>query len=838
MDVLDPQSQDAAVLRGIFLLSKLKTFDATQLKNLKIGGKARGLVRLMQLGLNVPPGFVLTQASAACLLEWSRLEEVFSAPALAVRSSMEEEDGSVHSFAGQFESLLDVVGLDAVREAVARCFASVESARSATYRRARVGAALPVAPVAAVIVQRMVPARKAGVLFTVDPVTQLRDRIVIEAVSGLGEGLLGGTRRASVLQVSHAGEILHARCEDPEAALSEAEIGVLVADALRAEAAQGMPLDLEWAIDAQGVVHWLQMRPITALDFDPGEFDTSVVRADAVLTRGNVGEILPGAITPLTLSTTVPAIEWAMSQVFALAKLERPTAAEHRIFKMRLGQLFIDLREMVQLAGVIVGAKEEDLVVPFCGRMLPGIPSVPRAACWKRGPASARFFLALCTVGSRIATFQNRLALDPAPRGLPEASEQWRELDGAQTLLREACAVHLIASIGSGVMHGVLRAWLAWCGLASDVLDRALAGLLCGISEVDEIPDALDAVFAAICANPQAEEQFFRTDINTARHWLQSETAGRAFVSFADFLQRYGHRGEQEFEIRAPSWRLDPTSLVVALQARRAAVRPTGQAASRKEIFPSEIRDSAKFFVFAPLVLRVARAAVRNREKTKSLSVQAVERFKLAYRNLGEALLRRGVLAHAEDVFFLTHAEVGRLVTESWPEAAARVRSRRRAFALQQTLEFADFSVGRPEPRIPSPSEAPCAVDVLHGQTVSRGCVTGRARVAPSLAALAQTRAEIASLGAEEILIVPAIDVGWTPYFGCLAGLATELGSAVSHGAVLAREYGLPAVVNLRNATQIFRTGDWVTLDAERGVLRRATPEEQAAAIGTGAPAE
>ncbi len=825
MDASDLKRQDSAAVRDVFTLSELKECEESRLQHSRIGGKARGLVRLMQLGLQVPPGFVLTRASAPALRSFY---EALGAGAVAVRSSMEGEDGSTCSFAGQFETSLHVVGIAAVRAAVARCFSSVRSARSAAYRSRHAASELQAADTAAaVIVQKMVPASKAGVLFTVDPVTQFRDRMILEVVPGFADRLVAGVQRATTLHLSRTGEVVRYGGEGMQALLTASEIEALVAGALHAEAAQGVPLDLEWAIDAQGVVHWLQMRPITTLDCDPSEFDTAEVRVDAVLTRGNVGEILPDAITPLTISTVVPAIENAMQRAFLRARLARSTASEHRVFKLRLGHLFIDLTETVQLARVIVGAKEENFVVPFCGRRVPEMPSVSRASWPKRLCASIQFFMSLLTVRSRLAGFERSLARDRAPALLSDEIEQWQELVRAQPLLDEAFDIHLVASLGAGAMHGVLGEWLAWCGFSQDAVDRTLAGLLRGIPEVDELSAALDAVFAALRAEPQAEGNFFRADTQQARDWLQSEEAGHAFVSFQEFLKCYGHRGEKEFELRAASWRLDSTVLIAALQARFFAPRQEGRRTAQKANFPSEIRGSMRFAWLAPFLLRLARAAVRNREKTKSLSVQVLERFKLAYRHLSDSLVQRGALAQQEDIFFLTHEEIGRLVAKTGSAPTACVPARRRAFALEQRLEFADISIGKPQVLVSQPTTASEAGDVLCGQPVSRGCATGRARVVSSLADLAQPCAENMRFRAEEILIVPAIDVGWTPYFGSIAGIATELGSAVSHGAVLAREYGLPAVVNLRNAMQTFRTGDWVTLDAERGVLRRATVEEQ-----------
>jgi pyruvate,water dikinase len=186
--------------------------------------------------------------------------------------------------------------------------------------------------------------------------------------------------------------------------------------------------------------------------------------------------------------------------------------------------------------------------------------------------------------------------------------------------------------------------------------------------------------------------------------------------------------------------------------------------------------------------------------------------FKHAYRALGSTMAEEGRLPDQDAVFFLTHQELGELL-RGRRELAEIAVSRRRVIDYQMPLHFPEVFRSRPEPLRLAPVESQGGA--LVGKPVSRGQVTGRARVV-------ETLEEAAALQSGEILIAPITDVGWTPYFSLIGGLATDVGSAVSHGAVVAREYGLPAVVNLRVATTHFQTGDWVTLDGDRGTLTLA----------------
>lgn len=814
--------------RTIFL-SKWQTDACVQRK---IGGKARGIVRLMQLDLSVPPAFVVTHVSACELPDFERYCAELATNHFAVRSSMLEEDGDLCSFAGQFETFLHVEGVDAVRKAVADCFASAQSVRSTEYwRRQAEGSAFGQNAPTAVIVQRMVHASKAGVLFSVDPVTQFRDRIVIEVVAGVADRLVGGRQNAAaVLQVSRTGKILQARNARDANFLTPTEIEMLVSQALRAEAAQGVALDLEWAIDEDGMLHWLQMRPITTLNCDPGEFDTPGVSPTAVLTRGNVGEILPGALTPLTLSTSVAAIEMAMQRSFVRANLPVAALPSRRVFKLCSGHLFIDLSEMVRFATVLIGTREENFIVPLCGGVPSEIPRLPRVSWWRRVVGSVRFFVALLRAPWRISAFARRVENETKFAAATNLLGGWHGAERIFKLFQEACDLHLMVSFGSGAMHGVLVQFFSWRGVSAEIREREIADLLRHIEGVDEISVVLDKIFATLRAQENSAKCFFQAELRSAQTWLSSDAAGHASVLFANFIQCHGHRGFNEFEMSAPSWRMDSLPLLAALRARWPESVGRAMSAPNKELdFSTKMQRFRHILLSIFCIRHFARVAVRNRERTKSLSVRVAEQLKIAYQRLGQFLVDAGVLARAEDIAFLTHAEIGMLVAARACTRDARVDSRRRALAIQRALAFPSFNCGKPEAFASDLIASSGTPEVLRGQTVSRGCVTGIARVVANPDALQQRPDALMPFCKNEILIAQAIDIAWVPYFACVAGLATEMGSAVSHGAVLAREYGLPAVVSLRNATQRFQTGEWVTLDADHGILRRALPEERRA---------
>jgi pyruvate,water dikinase len=209
-----------------------------------------------------------------------------------------------------------------------------------------------------------------------------------------------------------------------------------------------------------------------------------------------------------------------------------------------------------------------------------------------------------------------------------------------------------------------------------------------------------------------------------------------------------------------------------------------------------------------------AHNAIRRREHTKSQLVQVAHLFKQGFRHLGALLVQEGKLPDADLVNFFTVAELGDVVRGVPEQRLALAIARREALGYQQLLEFPEISVGKPEPV--DMKAGPPEDGVLTGRPASRGAVEGVARVVHTLE-------EAASLRANEILVTPITDIGWTPYFSMIAGLVTDLGSSVSHGAVIAREYGLPCVVNTRQGTRLIKTGDRIRLDGDSGKVTPVT---------------
>jgi rifampicin phosphotransferase len=758
----------------------------------------------------VPPGFVFVDAN-----QGSREAELRHAYAqlgaceVAVRSSAWAEDGDEASYAGVFETVLGVAGEQALFAAVERCLASNSSARARAYEGGDVDHGGM-----AVVVQRMVDARVAGVLFTLDPVDGAEDRWVLEAVAGVGETLVSGLARPDRYVVSPNGEVLERSLSGAAALLDDASVRALIGDAGRARAEFGVALDMEWAIDGRGVVHWLQARPITragALPLD--ELDTKIQCATPGFTRYNVGEILPGAITPLSASTSIEMIDHGFRRAYErFGVFGGPDPADRTVMLVS-GHLFMNMRGPYLFAAKVAGGSKDEADRSLGGRVFHELAGLPARGRLTRVAVAARVFNRLRRSAAEVSACAEQFDVRVRSMTL-DPRDPATILAYVDTLFEfgvDLCEVHMVASTWSGMLYGVLQGILTGGKPPTAEHREQLAGLLCGAGRVEsaDIGAAMQELAAAVRAEPGARAALLQAESDDQRlAWLRGSEAGVVGERFAAILQRHGHRCVRELELRERDWAEDPGPLVAILcasidaQPDRPAPRPVDLAAL--PLSPGAARA-------VRWLLSKVHDAVRQRERCKSLVVRCVRLIKAAYLALGRWLVDHGRLPEHDRLYFLTRAELTRLAGCEHDGALARLAVRRRhVFNRQQHLRFAMIYADRPRPLAPTPPLA--GVGLLRGTSVSRGVVEGPARVVT-------TPAEAAAMVAGEILIVPFTDAGWSPYFNLAAGLATEIGGTLSHGAVVAREVGLPAVVDLSGATAMVRTGQRVRLDADRGVL-------------------
>lgn len=858
------------------------------------GGKAQGLVALSRAGFPVPPAFALpAHASrdffAAHLTEDEhpsallksgdfgpeRLRGLFErmsraplpsavsrgvreavralqsegAVAVAVRSSSTGEDSGEASAAGVHETELNVRSEAGAEDAVRRAFAGVFQPKVFAYLRK-----MDVDPDAAigVVIQAMVDADVAGVLFTVNPLTGDAGELVIDAAYGLGSVVVSGRVSPDTLRIDKAtggprDRVIgdkQIRCvlgedggvrEEPtpeelrgKLALSESQVGELTALGLRIESSFAEPRDVEWAFHA-GKLVVLQARPVTAAIL-PSTRRWQKRRSDArdrariVWSNVNVGEALPGVATPLTWSILSGFSELGFRRAFGSLGCTVPRDAE--LVGCFRGRIYLNMSEFMSILSQVPGLRPRRLLALGGGgeieRLEEDIESRSPVAFLARLPVTAaRFARENLSLDERVREFEAGFEVERRrisgvdPRILPDAGLA-RMIGDVERVLDQSGAIMLTAY---GNLLGT--AVLLSAGLRLFARDRAESlqrDLLSGIANLDSAAPGLALWHIAEMASedPEARDLILAGEASTLR--LQSLPDGPIRRALTRFLRAYGHRGAREAEIAEPRWREDPTILFATLQIHmrhEEGERPLDHEQRQRAIREAAERELDRLVpvlgrpAFRHL-LTLVRRFMRLRERLRGIVTEVLGGYRLVALDASRRIAAREPDAGTDAAFFLTESEL-RDVLRTSTRVATRVTQRRRQFERDRALpDPPDTFVGFPPPIAPA-VESPMG-GALRGLGASSGVVTGRARVLddPAQASLFQRG---------EILVSACADVGWSPLFLVAAGVVTDLGGPLSHASIVLREYGIPAVVNVKSGTRVIRTGDLLRVDGDRGVV-------------------
>lgn len=697
-----------------------------------------------------------------------------SLPAVAVRSSATAEDLPGASFAGQQETLLGVTGAAAVVAAVRQCWRSLWTDRAIAYRQQQGSAAVRVAM--AVVVQRMVEPVIAGVLFTADPVTSDRSRMVIEAVPGRGEALVQGSRTPDRYVVDHfSGHVREELPADPGSGplLDSGQVRALHALARRAEAHFGQPQDLEWAVDAAGKVWLLQARPITTLE---PEAALPPVPRPPERVAALLFELFPEGIAPLDMDIG-GVIVAAANPVPELLRLPLPLIRYEQV------PLTPDVRRILWQLPLRLGVLLRGLAHhpnDWYGRELPRIQNeierfgrVEPAALDDAGLAAH---------------------LQAVVAGLYRAAgPRWFALTGA--LLRALPAL----------------VWIRWTSRHPD-LQRLGSDLLAGLPTVTNRINAELADLAADVQETPGLRQLWATTEPAAlldTVTTHPEPGVRAFGDrLVSFLRRWGLRESRGLSVRLPPWEAQPERVVVligALAAGPVPAPPTEVYALRQRAQKAIERAAAT--VPAPLraPLRRSLPALRTafclREDSHYYIFALIGVARRSLAELGRRWQQAGRLKSDDEIFLLRLAEIAAAVRGDL-DVAATVEVRRPFWAAVRRRWREWQTVVTP------------IGDDLRGVGASPGHAEGGARIILDPAGFGQLRPG-------EVLIAPATGPAWTPLFRTAAAVVTETGATMSHAAIVAREYSLPCVVAIPGVTNALRNGERVLVDGSTGIVRR-----------------
>ncbi len=789
----------------------------TSCSDQRAGGKAVHLAKLAGAGLRVPEGFVVIDATPDALPEGIIDAYARLAGPVAVRSSAMGEDSVDTSFAGQYDTFLGVHGAEDVKNAIVRCLQSVKAARTDAYRDA-VHAQREASM--SVVVQRMVDARAAGVLFTRNPVNGAENEIVVEAARGLGEALVSGHVSAHRLVLSREATVL---TNDTQAsdALLEADVAArLVRDALVAEKHFGHPLDMEWAVDGEGTIHWLQARPITTTNL-PGmdELDSVMDEPESmILTTYNVGEILPGAATPLSSSLTRGCLDESMRALYSSFGIPWERLEKQQMITNFSGHLFLHLNVMYLVPLYVAGTSQDGLDYSLAGRSLDPVDLGPPAPQMTRIRNAANYFRYLLRARQAFEACLARTVSFEIERSL-DLRRLHENIGKAIPVITDGFGAHLHTSSLSGALHDVLLGILSGGAKATPQHQATVSGLLAFVDSTGPdaatsslgLAQAMDRLVAIIAQSPRDAEKIARMSEDEALGFIRSgECSEKIRATFDEFLEHHGHRCIREVELHQADWNEDPRPLLANVQGMLALSQSAlkGRNRERMQLPPMPLPKR----LIVEKIVSASREALVLRERSKSHAVRLLRKIRPAYLELAQRLVDRKDLPDTDLIFYFTHEEVGKMIEQPDPALVRRALHRRRLQPQKMALQFPRVCRGKPKP-IEETFDPNDTTEVMQGTPVSRGVVIGLARVARS-------PDEAKAIEPGEILVVPYTDVGWAPYFLRAAGLASEIGGTLSHGAVVARECGLPAIVNLPGATKRFRTGDKLRLDGNNGELR------------------
>ena len=774
---------------------------------------------------------------------------------VAVRSSATAEDLPQASFAGQQDTYLNVIGVESLLDAVRSCWASLWTDRAVSYRATN--GIDPHGVRLAVVVQRMADASVAGVLFTANPVTGKRRQAVIDASPGLGEAVVSGMVNPDHFVANTAtGEIVERRLGDKRVAitagsgsgterveLASGEAGASLSDdqvlalaklGARVEEHYGAPQDTEWAIDHDRGLWLLQARPITTLFPLPADAPTDDEDL-RVYFSFNVAQGVYGPLTPMGI------------QAFRLITSSVATFSGHPphnpykgagFFIESAGRMFLDITSVLrseQGRRLFEGFMRnmEARTVPIVRQLEndPRLATVPT----DRWPILRTLLLAFARGRTPLhvaeALARPERARARAARVVSEFRAAGEMSPGADATVRLVTAERLLRDGPAEILPNVPPVFAA--GLAANALAGKLLGDLATDEEkrvamralphnpTTEMDLALWSLASEARADPDSAGALGETPPGRlAEKYRGGSLPPKLQTSLADFLRLYGHRGVAEIDLGLPRWSEDPTYIMGVLanylrldDPQAAADVQFARATREAEEMVAELtrRAASKGRLRGVLVrflLGRARELSGLREMPKFCIVLLMTRVRELLWPVGEELTEAGRLESAGDIFFIT-------VPEAWVAVAgedfrATVRERRAVYEQETGRRHVPrllLSDGT-EPTAGT-HDATAEDGVLRGTPASGGVVTQKARVILEPAG--------ASLEPGEILVAPSTDPGWTPLFLTAGGLVMEMGGPMSHGAIVAREYGIPAVVGVPDATERIKTGQQITVDGTAG---------------------
>ncbi|MBI3554968.1 MAG: hypothetical protein HY074_01740 [Deltaproteobacteria bacterium] len=786
----------------------------------ELGGKAQVLDELLRGGFSVPRGFVLTQDVALDALSDAELCDAVARIGgfpVAVRSSGTLEDLASASFAGQYVTFLEVPDGATMRQRITDCRKSVHSPQVQAYLTAK--KLDPAQARMSVLVQKMVDARTAGVCFTIHPITGREDHALIECCDGLGEKLVSGRISPSrYVALLRDGTIVSEEVAPDavaDARLSAQNLRELVCQSLLLQGHYGRPQDIEWAIDKAGALWLLQSRPVTTVQWrsDIEEYTNADFKDGGVSAR---------VCSPLMYSLYRDAFQASMPAYLKAIKLI-PKSSNETYIDCFYGRPYWNSSAIKRALTKVPGFDEKSFdqnlgIQKDYGKAGPVriptniktiLPALPVAVALEKNYKS-QLQLARAYGGPFLKTESGFLAkLDSIAKAEDRVFFQLFQdvLDlHQQTEFDYFTTIYNNSNAQDDFKKAVDK--------ISKVIGRevSLVKLMAGLSDVShmKIQEGLVALHAVAAAN--------------GTHGAKWDKA------LAEFLAANYFHGDSELDLTVPRWGEVPErvrTIISEMQSSRHLLRdPAATIQTQRQVYEIEKREvlalldqkwSAKIMNRGGFLkqLERSRAYLVEREAMREFSTRSYHLVRRYALEAGVRWQRLGLIESRDDVFMTQTEEfrawhAGTAGTEQVRENVAHRKMMYRGFRNFTPPD--ELGGGVTQRSAESYLDASGGKQILRGTGCSPGVVEGLVRMVAELADAGQ-------LQKGEILVTKFTDPGWTPVLGVASGVVTEVGGLLSHAAVIGREYGIPAVLNIRGVTQALKTGQRVRVDGQAGTV-------------------
>jgi rifampicin phosphotransferase len=800
-------------LSTLSIVATLKVLDnITDADRSRVGGKAFNCARLKQAGFPVPDGLVVpadaTEEEIARLPGHPWFHTVPEATLFAVRSSGLAEDSADDSFAGVHETELNVAR-DRIVDGVLKCRRSGDSDQARAYRAAR---NLPNDDARiAVLVQRMVPAVRSGVAFTVNPVTGA-DELVVNSIAGLGEALVSGQVTPDEQRV-------------PKTDTSELA-RVLVA----IERHFGTPQDVEWCFDGQR--YWIvQSRPVTTklrVDAPP---KAAGGRPEIEWTRANLAEVFPDQLSPQALDCFIDLLNLCERRFFG--RLMAPESELGPVIKAFHGRAYFNLSQLRHVTGC-VGVPFADTLRSFGHpeQIHPDDEIAPKVSIRKLAVVlpdilrliAYHFQMARIFRQHKARTHdavQRLTSVDP-----PTLSDRdiWRTIQWWIDSGPDAVPpVFVMSSVQA--REDTLRKACARVGFSYQEL--VYSNLAAGKRSVSS-QQAFDVIgLAGVARQEPRAAAYLRANDGRFSDFRRALEGTRFLGAFDVFLNNYGHRGRYESDWSIPRLRENPATVLFAIREQldgelqdpqEVFQRQTADAAAAWRAFEARLTPWQRWTMLPRLRKTLAQLKQQYlwREEVRSDLTRVLAALRPYHLALAARFVERGWLDRQHDYFLLLLDEVRQTCENPGRGSELRAIAARRAAqrAAERDLQLPLFMHESELASLMAEQDPRASGDVLRGLCVSPGRVEGEVVVM-------RDPNEFITMKRGAILVAPATDPSWTPLFTLASGVIVEVGGMLSHASTIAREYGLPALANVKRATSVLKTGDRVELDASAGIVRR-----------------